>query len=184
PITPYFTSYQPLLLDMAIHHFDLVRYLLGEDPVLVDCRAFSPPWSPFRDPAAATAVLEFPSGAVVSYRASWVSPSPRTNWAGDWRVECEGGEVSWTSRDDQSVGAADRVAVRRRGRKTARALTLPVVEKYDRSGTLAEFATAIREGREPESSGRDNLATLITSLAAIRSATEGRPVSLEEVLGA
>lgn len=54
----------PLLLDMAIHQFDSARALLGEDPVAVYCESYNPGWRWFAGDAAATAIFEFPRGAV------------------------------------------------------------------------------------------------------------------------
>ncbi|MBI2951348.1 hypothetical protein HYY27_04595, partial [bacterium] len=49
---------------------------------------------------------------------------------------------------------------------------------------LAEFVAAVREGREPECSGRDNLKSLALTFAAVQSAREGgRPVEIAELLG-
>jgi hypothetical protein len=33
----------PLLADMSVHHFDLMRMVIGEDPVELSCRAWIPP---------------------------------------------------------------------------------------------------------------------------------------------
>lgn len=72
----HYTLHQPLLADMSIHHFDLMRAVLGQEPVEVACRAWNPTWSNFEEPAAAFATVSFDGGAVVSYRGSWVSPGP------------------------------------------------------------------------------------------------------------
>jgi len=158
---------EPLLLDMSIHHFDLLRMILGREPDSVRCEAQSPPWSGFAGPPSAVASIRF--GAVqVSYRGSWISAGPITPWAGEWAMEFEGGQVAWTSRGDRGI-LNDRVVVRpRRGRP--RVVALPSLDRVDRAGTLTEFATALREDREPETSGRDNLRTLAFTFAAIESA--------------
>ena len=167
---------QPLLLDMAIHHFDLMRMVLGQEPRQVSCQAFNPPWSKFVDPAAATATIGFDGGAVVNYRGSWVSPAPRTAWAGVWRMECAGGEISWTSRDGRGV-RGDRVTVRPLG-KPARRVELPALPHNDVAGSLANFVQAIRTGHATENAGRDNCSSLALTLAAIESATTGAPVAV------
>lgn len=161
---------QPLLVDMSIHHFDLLRMILGREPTRISCQASSPAWSGFDGPSAAFASILFDDLAV-SYRASWISAGPITPWAGEWAMEFERGQLSWTSRGDEGV-LKDRVALRpRRGRP--KVLPLPPIERIDRAGTLTEFARAVRDGREPEASGRDNLHTLAFTLAAVESA-EGR----------
>src|SRR5215216_2113272 len=49
----------PLLADMAIHHFDLMRMILGREPRSMSCQTWNPPWSPFAADAAATATVVF-----------------------------------------------------------------------------------------------------------------------------
>lgn len=172
----HFTLHQPLLADMSIHHFDLMRVMLGQEPVEVVCRAWNPPWSNFVEPAAAFATITFDGGAVVSYRGSWVSPGPKTPWAGEWRMECAGGEIAWASRDN--LGASvDRVTVRPLGKRAHR-LALPVLPQIDRAGSLAAFTRAVASGKQPESSGRDNLGSIRLMYAAIEASITGTPVRL------
>lgn len=170
----YHQVWQPLLVDMAIHHFDLMRLVLGQEPSQISCQAWNPPWSKFVDPAAAAATITFDQGAVVNYRGSWVSPAPRTSWSGEWHIECARGEIVWTSRDDQTP---DHISIRPL-RKRPRSVQLPEVALTDRQGSLKAFVRAICTGQEPECSGRDNLHTLALTLAAVKSATSGLPVSL------
>ncbi len=55
----------PLLYDMAIHHFDLMRMVLGQEPVRVFTQVTDPPWSNFVDPGSAALTITFDRGAVV-----------------------------------------------------------------------------------------------------------------------
>lgn len=170
----YHQLWQPLLVDMAIHHFDLMRVVLGQEPTQITCQAWNPPWSQFVDPAAAAATITFDGGAVVNYRGSWVSPGPRTSWSGEWHIECTQGEIVWTSRDDTDP---DHVSIRLLG-KRPRSMQLPEIALTDRRGSLKAFVQAVRTGQEPECSGRDNLHTIEFVLAAVESATSHVPVSL------
>ena len=47
-------------------------------------------------------------------------------------------------------------------------------------GSMAEMMTAVTEGREPLTSGRDNLKSIKTAFAAVKSSEEGRTVRLSE----
>ncbi len=166
---------QPLLVDMSIHHFDLLRMLLGREPDSISCDSVAASWSGFDGPAAAVASIRF-GDVVVGYRGSWISAGPITPWAGEWRMEFEDGQVYWTSRGDRGV-LNDRVVIRpRRGRP--RVVPLSPMARIDRAGTLTEFATSVREGREPETSGRNNLGTLAFTLAAVQSAVQKHPVQV------
>ena len=170
---PHYLLSQPLLLDMSIHHFDLMRFVLGTDPLSVSCRAWNPSWSPFVDPASAVAVVGFEGGAVVTYQGSWASTGSPTLWAGDWVIECAQGTISWTGRDDATT-AGDSVVVRTLNGGSS-TLALPSTENFDRLGSVAEFAAAIREGREPMNNGAANLPSLELTLGAIESSRSGLP---------
>jgi predicted dehydrogenase len=171
----HFTLLDPLLVDMAIHHFDLMRFVLGQEPTGITCRAWNPVWSPFEGDAAGAAVVEFDRGVVASWRGSWVSPAPSTNWAGEWHMEFEQGEVIWTARGDGGTTAADRVTIRPTGGKE-RTLDLPAMPLNGRAGSLSAFAEAVQSGAlpEPDISGRSNLVTLAMAQSAVGSAAEGR----------
>jgi predicted dehydrogenase len=173
----HFALGHPLLADMAIHHFDLMRMILRQEPRLVSCHTWNPPWSPFAGDAAGMATVVFDGGAVASWRGSWVSPGEPTIWGGEWRVECAGGEIRWTSREERGGTAGDRVEVRPRG-AAARKLKLPAVRPHGRAGALAAFAAAVCAGEEPETSGRDNLRSLAIVEAAVASAATGQAVAV------
>jgi len=169
----HYQLWQPLLVDMSIHHFDLMRMLLDQEPVRITCQTWNPPWSNFVEAAAGSATITFDGGTVLNYRGSWVSMAPQTNWAGEWNIECAGGEITATSRGDKPEYAA----LRPRG-KRLHALKLPEVPLQDRNGTLAAFVQAVRTGEEPETSGRRNLKTLALMLAAVEADVSGQPVTI------
>jgi predicted dehydrogenase len=168
---------QPLLMDMAVHHFDLLRLVLGREPEQVSCHSWNAPWSGFDGPPAAVATILFGGGVVATYRGSWLGRGRDTAWAGEWLMTFERGEVWWTGRDRMVSAAGDRVVVRD-GDSEEREVALPALPLIDWAASLAEFAAAVRSGREPESSGRENLGTLALTLAAVESAQRGAPVAL------
>jgi predicted dehydrogenase len=168
---------QPLLMDMSIHHFDLLRLVLDRDADWVRCHAWNPAWSGFDGPPSALAVIGM-GDVMVGYRGSWVTWGPDTSWAGEWRMTFEGGEVRWTSRGLAGSRDAEQVTVQRRGGEPSE-LALPDLPVVDQAGCLAEFAAAVRAGREPESSGRANLGSLGLALAAVESAArDGERIDL------
>jgi predicted dehydrogenase len=171
---------QPILVDMAIHHFDLMRAVLHREPREVYCVAWNPPESKYVDPPVAVAIVRFEDDIVVSYRGSWLSRGALTTWAGEWRMELAGAEIAWTSRIGGSRGdEADAVVIRRPGKKP-KAVALPKIRYLDRAGCLAEFASAVKTGAEPATSGRANLRTLALTLAALESAQSGLPFTIED----
>nr|WP_210479284.1 Gfo/Idh/MocA family oxidoreductase [Naasia sp. SYSU D00948] len=166
----------PLLLDMSIHHFDLMRFVLGQEPTRVHTVTRDPVWSHFVGAAAAVATIEFTGGIVVDYQGSWVSTAPPTAWAGEWVMECERGSIAWTSRGDWT-STADSVVVHPVGGEP-KALELPSLTRIDRAGSMEEFWRSIRERRAPLTSGEGNLGTLALALGSIESATTRQPLHL------
>jgi predicted dehydrogenase len=164
---------QPLLVDMSIHHFDLLRLILNGEAERIYCEAWNPEWTAFSGPTVALATINFEHDVVVSYRGSWISAGTPTSWAGEWRFEFENGEVAWTSRDDDMTH--DQVQVRPRS-GDRRSATLQPMSRTGPWGTLAEFATAVRTDQEPETSGRNNLGTIALMSAAVESATHRESV--------
>jgi predicted dehydrogenase len=178
---PHHALDEPLLVDMSIHHFDLIRTVLGREVTTVDLRTWDPSWSMFSGPSEGAGMIESGTDLVTSYRASWVSSGPRTTWAGEWRMDFAEAEVWWTSRGDGPEGwRSDEVRVRQGDE--VQALELPTVARVDRAGSLTEFVTAIKERREPSISGRDNLGSLATTYAAVESARTRQPVQLADWL--
>jgi predicted dehydrogenase len=172
----------PLLVDMAVHHYDLMRLVIGEEPVELSCRAWNPRGSPFEMPACAVTVLSYPSGIVASYRGSWVDQGAKTAWAGEWQMDFEQGTLFWTSRGDRpNLDSRDRVRARRLNSEWEE-IELPRTPKHDRAGVLSAFAETVQTGCEPKffPSGRDNLATLAIVEATLRSsAASGASVKIE-----
>lgn len=171
----HYQLWHPLLVDMAIHHFDLMRFVLDQEPLQVMCQTWNPPWSNFVEPPAASLMITFDGGTVVNYRGNWISQGPITNWTGEWRMDCENGQIAWTGRGE----TPDKVLLRSPG-KRPRSVKLPALELLDRNGSLQAFVLALEKGEVPESSGRDNLKTLALMFAAIESAASGSPVTIAD----
>jgi len=162
---------EPLLVDMAIHQFDLARKLISSEPVSVRCRSFNPSWSWFDGNAAAEAVFEFADGAVFSFVGSWCAPGLETSWNGRWRASTASGTAIWD-------GDGEPVA------ETAAGEPLPVevgTEPEQIAGSLAEFVTALRTGERPQTEGRSNINSVAMVEAAVRSSRTGAAVSLTDL---
>lgn len=173
---PHYRFPHPMINDMAIHHFDLLRMITGLEAVRVYARASYPSYSKYQDEAVTSMIIELEDGLVVSYRGSWLSRAPRTAWAGEWSIQGADGEIWFTSRDGSpSEIAGDRVTLRADQDAEAEAVELPTLEHTDRQGGLQAFARSVEGGAAPETSGRDNLRSLALMEAAGRSAASGRP---------
>jgi predicted dehydrogenase len=176
----------PLLLDMGIHHFDMLRMILGRDVVRVACHAWNTPYSPFKDYAAAHALLDCGDGVVVSYGGSWLRRGVPTTWTGDWSVECEEGDLLFCARPgDIAAPQAGKLFLRGVDGRVEE-LAIERLGAVDRAGSLDAFARAVASGTAPAHAplAADNIASLATSFACMRSAREdGRWVEVEAQRG-
>lgn len=171
----YFDLDDPLLGDMAIHHFDGLRFVLGDEPAEVTCLSWSEPGSPFRGQPAAVATVRFAQGTLASYRGSWISRGPATPFGGHWRLDSTEATLEFTFRGAfQERERLDRVVLHREG-LPPEPCHLPEVPLKDRKGALADLAAWVRTGAPPEgaSTAEDNLSSLALMVAAIRSARAG-----------
>jgi len=174
-----------VLVDMGIHHLDLLRAVLRLDLAEVTAMCVDRDWRAWSGepgaslPLAIFALLRYGESVPVSYRFSWLSHDVPTTWGGDWSIECAAGQIRWTSRGDDGA-AQDDVIVRRAG-EAAEMVRLPELAHTGRSGCLHAFVEAIITGCEPETSGRDNLKTLEAMdalVAAVAPVAPGTPVEL------
>ena len=161
----------PLLVDMAIHAFDVARYLLGTEAQSVDCRSFNPSWSWYRGDAAASADFEFDGGARFVYTGSWCSPGLETSWNGAWRISGAHGSAAWDGEGEPvSEPAAPHAD--------------PATGREEIAGALDEFVSALRTGTIPSGEVHSNVHTITMVEAAVRSARTGGRVALDGVLQA
>ena len=174
----------PMLADMAVHHYDLMRMIIGADPLEISARSWNTANSPYRDDPCATMTLTFPDSVTMSYRGSWVDAGPQTPWAGEWQLDFERASVFWTGRGPEPWATArDRVQIKRPHDDIEEA-PIPDYPLHDRAGVLHALAETIRTGSTPRffPSGASNLGTLATIEAALASAAaKGAPVRVETV---
>ncbi|GAB3746210.1 Gfo/Idh/MocA family protein [Microlunatus parietis] len=162
---------EPLLVDMAIHQFDLARKLIGAEPVSVRCRSFNPSWSWYAGNAAAEATFEFAGGAVFTFVGSWCSPGLETSWNGSWRASTAAGTARWDGDHAPVAELADGTAIP----------SEVGTEPEQIAGSLAEFVQALRTGAAPQSEARTNINSVAMVEAAVRSSQTGTTVALADL---
>jgi len=86
----------PLILDMSIHHFDMIRTITGQDVRRIDARSWRIPDSKYVHDPAAAALIELESGVPVVYEGSWGTFEDETSWNGDWDILGTKGRLTWT----------------------------------------------------------------------------------------
>lgn len=174
----------PLIIDMAIHHFDLMRFLLESEPVSVFGRSWNPPWSWYKGDASASVSLEFTNGVVLAYNGSWCSTGRETPWNADWRFECERGVIRL--QDDRVYVQLRRDELLdwggyRQFKNDEISEIKPVEPAYvAQAHLLHEFYEAVIHHKAVATTCQDNIKSLSIVFDVITSFETGQPVRREK----
>jgi len=162
----------PLVLDMSIHHVDMMRCIFDTDVVSVSAVSIGTPWNWNKGEATTMAQLELANGVPVNYLGSWISTGWETPWNAHWRIDgsrgvllCEHDKLAFSEEPER--------------KRAVPLVKWPVVHQ---AYLLEAFGRALDSGDEPETSGRRNLNSLATTYALVRAAEEGRRVQVSEML--
>jgi predicted dehydrogenase len=183
-IGPHFGGFREemahvLLLDMAIHHFDLARMFTGRNARRVWCHENNPRGSWYKGSPVATCVFEMDGGVQFVYCGHWAAEGLPTSWNGDWRFIGTRGSIRY----DGETAPVARV-VPAHPPKTlvhegiAAEVAPVVVEATGMHGALREMLTFLRTGRTPQTECSDNIHSLAMVHGAIESSRLGAWVDL------
>jgi predicted dehydrogenase len=167
----------PLLLDMAVHHFDLIRFVSGLEATRVSAHTWNPPWSQFAHDASAVCVFEMDTGARIVYDGSWHPRGQFTDWNCRWLLECEHGYLL-VDRDRVALSAGtDPHAPPEPGAELEVPLAPLALE--NQAAVLADFIAAVAAGSPAPTTATDNLRTIEMVLGAVEAARNGGDVALD-----
>jgi len=172
------TMEYPLLLDMAIHHFDMIRCVTGRDIVKITVQSFKPSWSWYQNEPGLKALLELEGGLPFSYSGDWSARGRSTSWSGDWRLQFEAGSLHF-ERNEISMVRSEKWS----NEENEESVETAPIGLEAQAATLHLFAQAIRSGKQTEISGANNLASFAAVQAGIISAEENRTVDVRELIG-
>jgi len=171
----------PLIIDMAIHHFDMMRYFLSSDVQEISARSWNPPWSWYKGDASAAASMRFENGVFASYSASWCSQALPTSWNADWRFDCEKG-VMLVKDDVVTVQELLRVTDNRGALANAhgerRVIPLLEMEREGQDYLLREFFAAVTKGKPVATSAQDNIRTIEFVFGVVQACDRSETVKL------
>lgn len=158
----------PMGLEMAVHHFDLVRAIFDANPVSGHVHEWNPKRSPYRMGGALEALFTMADGVGTFpflYSGSLVTQRTRTPWGGLWRFEFDLGSIIADNIEGQ-------YGLFRTGDGECKFLSLFGDESMAFDKSLNHFRECIKNGKEAWSSGADNINTLRMILSFITDETE------------
>ncbi len=161
----------PLLVDMAIHHFDLVRFVTGLNAVSVRGEAWNPAWSNYKGDCSSSLVFVMENGARVVYNASWCAKGQFCSWDGIWQIEGTEGSISY---EDSKITVYDvQKGYKVNGTETVSA------EGPENSGqvfVLNDFISSVKRGTRPYTDVFDNIHSVAMVFAAVKAVRTGKRI--------
>jgi myo-inositol 2-dehydrogenase / D-chiro-inositol 1-dehydrogenase len=181
PAGEYIAASGGIFRDLHIHDFDAIRFVTGQEvaEVYADGAVRETPWfEQYGDVDAAAAVLRLADGTLAVLTGTRHDPLGY-----DVRLEVFG------TRDSIAAGVDGRTPLRSVEPGAPHAIAEGYRDFVDRfeaayRAELEAFVTAVRRGGPSACTLADARAALAVALAAGRSRTERRPVSIEEVTSA
>jgi len=167
----YMTNYHkdlehPLLLDVTIHHMDMLRYLTSVEGKTMYARSWTPKWSWYKGYSSIDLLIDMEEEIKVSYRGSLSSFKNESDWLGDWRIEGEKGILKLSNGKINIIKNESETEIK--------------VSNLDdsRSLLLDEFISSLKEDRISESDIKDNIKTFSIINAAIISLKSSKIVKI------
>jgi myo-inositol 2-dehydrogenase / D-chiro-inositol 1-dehydrogenase len=177
PPVSYIRSSGGLFKDMAIHDFDMARWLLGEEPTEVFASAsclIDPAIGAAGDVDTARILLRTAGG-----RLCVISNSRRSGYGYDQRIEayCSAGSV----RADNVLMSTVSTCTERGAASDA--LQNFFLERYAQAyrDEMRHFVDILRDGEAPVADYRDGIASLVLAEAAALSVKRNAPVSVASI---
>ena len=157
------------ILDLTVHDADLLRFILGDEPVSVAAFSQNGGLASGGVEDAALTLIRFRSGLLAQLFDGFTTRYAET------AVEVHGSDGSLFARDCMSQTPRGTLTLRSAAGEETIALDH---HNYYVPGVRA-FHDAVRGVGRPASSGEDGLVSLATALAALESARDGRSVAIK-----
>ena len=167
----------PLLIEGAVHHFDIVRALAGGNAHTVYARSWNPPWGEYAGDSTALATMEMEHGVHACYEGAKANASTMNGWTNEYfRADCEHGTAVLDRR---------RVSVLRGGAwETPAVEDIPLLDEpaWMNPRLAEEFIDWLNGGPPMATRLEDNIQCAALLFAAIESAHTGQPVDVPAFL--
>jgi predicted dehydrogenase len=164
-----------ILLDMSVHHVDLLRYMTRHEVTSVVAVEHDTPDNAFKHPSNALCLMRLEGEIPVVWDGDWCARGAVTSWEGEWQFVGSRGRLFWDGVVDESFRTSVRLEIP--GQETQELMSLEPVQER-RLPLLEHFIESIDRSRQPEPSIEDNRKTLAVVFGSLESVLKKREVRL------
>lgn len=171
---------QPLLQDVCIHHFDLIRFYTGADCKSIYCRSYHPTWSEFEGRPGTDAIMELEHGIQVTYNGTWAARGKESSWDGNFTITGSKGALTLDADDNVWFYpfSKNTEVVMVSGAEQGILLEKPEMQYQEMEYGFHMMLDCIAEDRVPETTLEDNFKSYAMVCAGLRSVESGKVESL------
>jgi predicted dehydrogenase len=163
-----------LLLEGAVHHFDMLRNLTGGDCQTIAGWEWNPPWSSSHGAFNAMYALRMTNGVHASYEGGGTAGGTQNSWHEEaYRAECEDGAVT-VGRD--RIVRIDRF--RRGGGLSTEEVSLLKPPLEGHAAVIGQFLDWLDGGPAPETTLEENVKSVAIVFAAIEASRTSQAVDV------
>jgi predicted dehydrogenase len=173
---------QPLLQDVCIHHFDLIRFFTGKNCEEIYCRSYRPTWSEFEGRPNTEALIKMEDGINVNYNGTWAARGKETSWDGNFVITGSKGCITLDENDNVYLYEfkKNQSVVMVQGAEKGE-----LIQKSDMKFTEMEygfnmFMDCIENDEIPETTLEDNFNSFAMVSAALQSVEQSKVVKCKK----
>jgi predicted dehydrogenase len=176
------TMQDPLMIEGAVHHLDLVADLAGAPCETIYASTWKPDWAHYQGDTDGVVLLTFANGARGVYEGSSSSAVGLNDWTREYvRVDCELGTAILNSREIEIFSRADLVRQRCREGQGQR-IQLITQPKWLNTWLIEKFCHWLDGGPEMETNVEANVQASALIFAGIESKRAGQAIRIPDYI--
>lgn len=170
----------PLIDDMCIHHFDLMRFFSEADCESITAYAYRPYWSQYQGLPSVNAMPHMENGVEISYSGTWAARGMETSWDGDIVLCGEKGCLTLDADNQVCFFEADCIkdGVLDTCKQEPVILNKESMEHEETEYGLSYFIDCLDKREQPVTNLEDNFKSFSMVMACKESAMKGYKVEL------
>ncbi len=178
------TMQDPLMIEGAVHHLDLVADYAGAKCSTILASTWKPDWAEYAGDTDGIVMMTFENGVRGIYEGTSSSAVGLNDWTKEYvRVDCEFGTAILNNREIEVFSRCD--LVRQRNREgQGQKIQLITQPKWLNTWLIEKFCNWLDGGPQMETNVAANLQAAALIFAGIESQKTGRPIDIGEYISA
>ncbi|QDY71044.1 Gfo/Idh/MocA family protein [Qingshengfaniella alkalisoli] len=177
------TMQDPLLIEGAVHHLDMVADLAGAKCQTLFATTWNPDWAEYAGDTDGIVTMVFENGVRGIYEGSSSSATGLNDWTKEYvRVECENGTAILNSRE---IEIFTRQPLSHQRHREGQGQKVPLLEqpKWLNTWLIEKFCDWLDGGPEMETIVEKNIQASALIFASIESVRSGRAIEVQDYVG-